>query len=54
MCSICPFQRRCVRTSEIELAFFERVEVGEGILNQLGREPHRCGLRGVWGDGEMF
>ncbi len=31
---ICPFQR--VRTSEIQFAFFEGVEVGERGLDELG------------------
>ncbi len=34
-CSICSFQ--LVRTSEIQLAFFEGAEVGEGILDEFGR-----------------
>lgn len=42
MCSICPFQ--LVRTSEIQFAFFERVQVGEGILDELGCEPHNRDL----------
>lgn len=27
-------------TSEVKLALFERVEVGEGIPNEVGGEPH--------------
>ena len=37
-CSICSFQ--LVRTSEIQFAFFEGVEVGEGGLNELSCEAH--------------
>ena len=33
-CSICSFQ--LVRTSEIQFALFEGVEVGEGGLDQFG------------------
>lgn len=29
-------------TSEVELALLERVEVGEGVLDEVGGEPH-CG-----------
>ena len=34
-------------TSEIELALFERVEVGEGRVDELRREAHLacCGMR---------
>ena len=37
-CSICSFQH--VRTSEIKFAFFEWIEVGKRILNELSRQPH--------------
>jgi hypothetical protein len=43
-CSICSFQ--LVRTSEIQFALFEGVEVGEGILDELGCESHGCGCGG--------
>lgn len=33
-----------VRTSEIQLALFERVKVGEGGLDEVCCEPHRRGL----------
>ena len=33
-CSICSFQ--LVRTSEIQLAVLEGVEVGEGVLDEFG------------------
>lgn len=33
-CSICSFQ--LVRTSEIQFALFEWVEVGKGVLDELG------------------
>lgn len=42
--SICVFQgtvwKWVHRTSEIKLALFERVEVGERIMDELGGEPH--------------
>lgn len=34
-CSICSFQLE--RTSEIQFALFEGVEVGEGRLDEFGR-----------------
>jgi len=40
----CSFQ---VRTSEIELALFEWIEVGEGRLNQVCRETHNVDLPAV-------
>lgn len=36
MCSICSFQR----TSEIQLPLLERVEVGQGVVDEVCREPH--------------
>ena len=33
-CSICSFQP--VRTSEIQFALFEGIEVGKGILDEVG------------------
>jgi hypothetical protein len=41
-CSIMLFP--AVRTSEIQLALFERVKVGEGGLDEVCCEPHRRGL----------
>lgn len=32
------------RTSEIQLTLFERVQVGEGRLDELSCESHRRGL----------
>lgn len=29
-------------TSEIELTLFERVQVGQGIVDELGSESHPC------------
>ena len=37
MCSICSFHKR---TSEIKLSLLERVEIGQGITDEVGREPH--------------
>ena len=34
------------RTSEIQLPLLERVEVGEGVVDEVCREPH-CG-GGLW------
>lgn len=36
-CSICSFQKR---TSEVQLALLERVEVGQGVPDELRGEPH--------------
>ena len=36
--SICSFQ--FLRTSEIQFALFERVEVGKGVLNEFRGKPH--------------
>jgi hypothetical protein len=32
-------------TSEIELALFEWTQVGEGVVDQIGGEPHLCDSR---------
>ena len=37
-CSICSFQ--LVRTSEIQFALFEGIEVGEGVVDQFDGETH--------------
>ncbi len=37
-CSICSFQ--LVRTSEIQFALFEGVEVGEGVVDQFHCKTH--------------
>jgi hypothetical protein len=34
------FSGKWCHTSEIEFALVERVEVGEGVVDQLCREPH--------------
>lgn len=47
-CSICPFQALCMyieRTSEIQLAIFDRVDIWEGILDEFDGQSH-CG--GEW------
>lgn len=36
-CSICPFRKR---TSEIQFPLLQRVEVGEGVVDELRGEPH--------------
>lgn len=41
-CSICSFQ--LVRTSEIQFALFEGVEVGEGIVDEVDGKTHRCNV----------
>ena len=43
--SICSFQKEGVRgrggcTSQVELALFEWIEVGEGGIDQIGCEAH--------------
>lgn len=43
-CSICPFQDGHKRTSEIQLAIFNWVDVGKGILDELDGQSH-CGGR---------
>lgn len=39
-CSTCPFRKR---TSEVQLPLFERVEVREGVLDEIRRHAHHLG-----------
>jgi len=43
-CSICPFQ---ARTSKVKFALSQRVEVGEGIQDELCCQPHYEGIANV-------
>lgn len=51
---------REIHTSEIQLALLERVEVREGLVDEVSREPHLDGklylpsLMGSWRDPEIF
>ena len=49
-CSICPFQIVIIRTSKVQLALFQRIDVGKRVLDQLGGESHGrkcCGNVGL-------
>ena len=43
-CSVCPFQDGHERTSKIQLAIFNWVDVGKGILDEFDGQSH-CGGR---------
>lgn len=41
MCSICSFHEK--RTSEVKLPLLERVEVREGVVDEIRRQAHHLG-----------